>query len=89
MSHPLAERYFEAYIEMAPFYRPHAPGDGIGNIHLTAEQCRERDRLFREAAHYAARFIAEEDTLSFWIWHQPLRNQQGFHVDDRSRALPL
>jgi hypothetical protein len=32
MSHPLAERYCQAYLEMASFYRPQAPGDGLGNI---------------------------------------------------------
>lgn len=57
------ERFTEAYIEMAKRakYRPVAPGDGLGNVSLSAEEARDPDRLMREAKEYAARFLAADD----------------------------
>jgi hypothetical protein len=40
MDDPRAERFRQAYLKMAPFYRPRAPSDGCGNIQLSAEQIR-------------------------------------------------
>ena len=61
-------RFAQAYLMMARAgYRPAAPSDGYGNIQLSLEQCRDRERLDREAATYALRFNREEDSLSFWI----------------------
>jgi hypothetical protein len=57
----------QAYLLMAPFYRPAAPGDGMGHVSLTPAQCRDRKRLEREAGEYAGQFIAEEDTCKFVI----------------------
>jgi hypothetical protein len=48
-------------------YRPQASGDGVGGIDLTEEQLQDREKLAKEAAEYARRFVAEEDTGSFRI----------------------
>ena len=72
------DRLRQAYLLMAPFYRPAAPGDGMGHISLTLAECRDRKRLEREAAEYAAQFIAEEDTCKFWIGCSDHRTNQAF-----------
>jgi hypothetical protein len=60
-------RIEEAYRQMASRirYRPAAPGNGLGNIWLSEEELADPERLAREAAFYATRFIAEEDDGSF------------------------
>lgn len=68
MTHRM-ERYAEAYLRMAKEarYRPKAPGDGCGNVSLTAQQAADRERLDREAWAYAEEFDREENDLSFII----------------------
>jgi hypothetical protein len=68
MTHRL-ERYCEAYLRMAEeaHYRPKAPGDGMGNVSLSAKQLADRQRLEREAITYAQAFDAEEDERTFII----------------------
>jgi hypothetical protein len=41
-------------------YRPAAPGDGFGGVHLTAEQMTAPAILTREATLYAKEFLAED-----------------------------
>ena len=59
----------DAYIDMAESlkYRPEAPGDGFGGIFLTRKELKDYQILEDEARRYAARFTAEEKTLSFHI----------------------
>jgi hypothetical protein len=64
MNAHLLREFHGAYLRMAPFYRPAAPGDGMGHVHLTPEQCRDGPRLYREAYDYAAELVAEDDTPS-------------------------
>lgn len=73
-------RYAEAYVHMAKEarYRPKAPGDGFGNVSLSARQLADRQRLMREAADYARAFDAEEDERTFII---------GCSEYDTNRAL--
>lgn len=62
-------RVLEAYLKMANElrYRPAAPSDGMGNIHLSKEESTDHQRLREEAATYADEFIQEENTRSFRI----------------------
>jgi hypothetical protein len=62
-------RYAEAYLRLAKEarYRPEAPGDGCGNINLSADEQRDPVRLEQEAVAYALRFAKEEDTGSFCV----------------------
>ena len=61
-------RFAQAYLMMARAkYRPAAPGDGFGNIHLTEDEYNDRARLYREAVRYAAEFNREEDNDVFHI----------------------
>ena len=62
-------RIIEAYKTMAAEarYRPAAPGDGCGSVYLTPEQEGDPSLLESEAATYAKRFLAMENTLSFRI----------------------
>jgi hypothetical protein len=61
-------RFAEAYLMMAEAgYRPGAPGDGCGHVHLTVAECRDRARLFREAIQYAVEFCREEDGDAFIV----------------------
>jgi hypothetical protein len=64
-----AERISQAYLRMAreARYRPAAPGDGFGNIHLSAEDLNDRHILATEAREYADQFIREEDRRQFFI----------------------
>src|SRR5215470_11695837 len=57
MRDPRAECVRQAYLEMAPFYRPEAPNDGWGRIELSAEELRDFDRLDQEARDYALAFV--------------------------------
>ena len=63
------ERIIDAYLQMArdARYRPAAPSDGFGGITISNDELSDPARLATEAETYARRFIAEEDTLSFWI----------------------
>jgi hypothetical protein len=63
------ERIVEAYKLMATVahYRPGAPGDGMGSVHLTPDELNDPVLLDREAQTYATRFIAEENTRQFFI----------------------
>jgi len=77
MRDPRAECVRQAYLEMAPFYRPEAPNDGFGRIELTAEELRDLDRLDQEARDYALAFVCQDETTRFRIAgrsqpHRPL-----------------
>jgi hypothetical protein len=61
------KRLYEAYMARAAVgYRPGAPGDGFGHIHLTLAELRDRERLVEEAMKYVARFRKEENGQTFW-----------------------
>jgi hypothetical protein len=75
--HPIY-RFAQAYLEMAKWYRPQAPGDGFGHVLLSKKQCKEQDRLEREALDYGKRFRAEEDTRSFHIGCSDYRTNKAF-----------
>ena len=72
------DSFRQAYLLMAPFYRPAAPGDGMGHVSLTPAERRDRNLLERESAEYAARFIAEEDTCKFVIGCSDHRTNRAF-----------
>jgi hypothetical protein len=63
------DRIAEAYRQMAGIanYRPAAPGDGLGNVHLTARELHDASLLTAEAHKYAETFIGEEDTCEFFV----------------------
>ena len=63
------ERIRDAYLSMARSarYRPAAPGDGLGNVTLSAAELGDTATLAAEATDYAARFTAEQESLSFSI----------------------
>ena len=63
------ERYCEAYLRMAKeaHYRPKAPGDGCGNVSLTAKEAADQGRLEGEAIAYAKASDVEEDERTFVI----------------------
>jgi hypothetical protein len=64
---------------MAAFYRPGAPGDGLGNVSLTKDQVRDQSRLIREATEYAVQFAAEEDgDRNFYIGCSDFRTNKAF-----------
>jgi hypothetical protein len=69
LSPPRLARFAEAYVRMAEVgdYRPQAPGDGVGGVYLTPEQCADPALLAKEAVAYARRLSAEEDTGSYRI----------------------
>ena len=69
MSDARLQRYAEAYLAMAGTanYRPQAPGDGCGNVHLTRDEAADPERLHAEAVAYAKRFNDEEDDRTFNI----------------------
>lgn len=79
MTHRM-ERYAEAYLRMAKEarYRPKAPGDGCGNVSLTAQQAADRERLDREAWAYAEEFDREENDLSFIIGCSDFETNRAF-----------
>ena len=58
-----------AYCSMAEQakYRPAAPGDGFGNVHLDQAQIEDSGILLREADKYAKQFRREEDRRDFFI----------------------
>ena len=61
-------RFAQAYLMMAQAgYRPAAPSDGLGNIQLSRDQCRDPQRLDQEAVEYAVAFAREDDDLTFRI----------------------
>src|ERR1035437_4042288 len=62
-------RVVEAYHKMAEVarYRPAAPGDGMGSVHLTDEQIADPARLDEEAAKYAEGFLSDENSQVFNI----------------------
>jgi hypothetical protein len=61
-------RFARAYLTMARAgYRPAAPSDGLGNIQLSLDQCRDPQRLHEEAVKYALAFARQEDCLTFRI----------------------
>jgi hypothetical protein len=70
MRDPRAECARQAYLEMAPFYRPEAPNDGC-RIELTAEEMRDFDRLDQEARDYALAFVCQDETARFRISGRP------------------
>ena len=56
-------RFAQTYLLMAHAgYRPAAPSDGFGNIQLSLDQCKNRERLYTEAI-----IAREEDGRSFNI----------------------
>ena len=73
-------RFCDAYLEMAykANYRPAAPGDGFGNIALTAEQVAERPRLELEALEYVRDFVKEEDEHVFNIGCSNYKTNRAF-----------
>src|SRR5262249_56048897 len=71
MRDPRAECVRQAYLEMAPFYRPEAPNDGWGRIELSAEELRDFDRLDQEARDYALAFVGQDETARFRISGRP------------------
>jgi hypothetical protein len=69
-------------------YRPAAPGDGFGNITLSTKQLDDPQRLAKEAAVYAKRFIAEEDGRTFRIGVSNFRTNRAFvYVIEAARCL--
>jgi hypothetical protein len=60
-------RFTDAYLEMAGFYRPQAPGDGMGNVHLSRDEAKNAYRLASEARTFAHRFMEEDDSRTFNI----------------------
>ena len=60
-------RIVEAYLRMARWYRPGAPGDGLGTVTLKPAEVQDRERLVTEGGEYARAFIAEEDTARYFI----------------------
>jgi hypothetical protein len=64
-----ADRICQAYVRMTrkALYRPAAPGDGLGSVHLSADELKDPHVLDVEARKYAAQFIKEEDGLQFFI----------------------
>ena len=61
-------RFAQTYLMMARAkYRPSAPSDGFGNIHLSTEEYNNEARLYQEAVRYAAAFNQEEDSDVFHI----------------------
>ena len=68
MRDPRAECVRQAYLEMAPFYRPQVPNDGWGRSELTAEEMRDLDR---EARDYALAFVCQDETARFRISGRP------------------
>lgn len=75
---PAVDRFVQAYLEMAKFYRPNAPGDGMGNVHLTRAELRNKARLEKEAVGYAIAFRKEEDTGQFSIGCSEFETNQAF-----------
>jgi len=72
MRDPRAERVRQAYLEMAPFYRPEAPNVDWGRLELTAEEMRDLDQ---EARDYALAFVCQDETTRFRIsgrLHHPI-----------------
>jgi hypothetical protein len=49
------------------WYRPAAPGDGMGSTYLTEDELVDPEKLNQEAAQYVARFIQQEDAGNFEI----------------------
>lgn len=83
-------RFVEAYLMMATRanYRPGAPGDGCGNISLSADELADADRLRREAFKYALRFQKEEDGCEFRIGCSDFRTNRAFmFVIEAARQL--
>lgn len=79
-ANPRLMRYVEAYLMMARRgdYRPAAPGDGMGHVHLTEEECGDRGRLLREAVKYAKDFDKEEDGCTFNIGCSNFETNRAF-----------
>jgi hypothetical protein len=71
MRDPRAECVRQAYLKMAPFYRPEAPSDGGGRIELTVEELRDLDRLDQEARDYALAFVCQDEAARFRISGRP------------------
>jgi hypothetical protein len=72
-------RFAQTYLMMASaHYRPGAPGDGMGNIHLSREELADRDRLYREAVEYAIGFRKEEDGHEFWVGCSDYETNRAF-----------
>jgi hypothetical protein len=63
---------------MAPFYRPQAPGDGMGHICLSRDEINDPARLDHEASEYAIRFDKEESTCSFNIGVSNFETNRAF-----------
>src|SRR5262249_53301790 len=77
---PKLTRFKEAYLRMArnARYRPNAPGDGLGNIGLSAEDLRDPVRLDEEAVAYAEKFCTEEDKDTFNIGCSDFETNRAF-----------
>lgn len=75
-----ADRIVEAYLRMAKEakYRPAAPSDGFGHITISKTALANQARLAAEADAYARKFIAEEDSLSFWIGCSNWKTNRAF-----------
>lgn len=78
MSDARLDRYRDAYLAMAHFYRPQAPGDGFGNVTLSGDEIADPARLQREAIDYAIGFNVEEDTHSFWVGCSDFETNKAF-----------
>ena len=88
MSNNRFKKLCDAYVAMAKFYRPAAPGDGVGGIFLEREELDDPARLQREAAEYVRRFIKEEDTGDFNIGCCDYSNTSAFvHTIEAARLL--
>jgi hypothetical protein len=85
-----AQRIREAYVEMAnrAKYRPAAPSDGFGGIHLSDDQLKDPGRLLAEAGKYAEAFIKEEDARFFFLGCSDCRTNRALvYAIEASRLL--
>jgi hypothetical protein len=82
-------RYKNAYLASARFYRPGAPGDGMGAIYLTPKELDDPAQLRREAQQYAAKFATEKDSHDgFVIGCSDFRtNKAFFSIIEAARLL--
>jgi len=65
MRDPRAECVRQAYLEMAPFYRPEASEDGLGHVRVSPEEISDRDRLDEEARRYALAVLRQDNSSRF------------------------
>jgi hypothetical protein len=82
-------------------YRPQAPGDGMGNVHLSKEEAADINRLAQEATAYPIAFNKEEDgdvfrigcgdftTNRAFVWTIEAARQLASGLDGQEVALKL